>query len=197
MLSIAKSATRTRFKLHLRPEHLDSNEINRRELPALPPGKTVIQVFADFLAYLFSCAQRYIVDTHASGQSLWNSLKDQIDFVLSHPNGWEGLQQGKMRQAAVLAGLVPDDAAGYACIHFVTEGEASLHFCVQSGLTTSSIEVSRSSFPNYPPSVPDVCIVDGRECHDCGRRRRHRRHQQLRVHIDDAHRGRGDRDCRV
>ncbi len=101
----------------------------------------MVEVFADFLGYLFSCARRYITDTHASGESLWNSLSDQIDFVLSHPNGWEGLQQGKMRQAAVLAGLVPDNAAGHARIHFVTEGEASLHFCVQSGLTSESIEV--------------------------------------------------------
>ncbi|RPD70094.1 hypothetical protein L226DRAFT_256752 [Lentinus tigrinus ALCF2SS1-7] len=132
------------FKLHLRPEHLDSNEVNRRDLPPLPTGKTVVQVFADFLEYLVSCTQRYITSTHASGESLWNSLKDQIDFVLSHPNGWEGLQQGKMRQAAVLAKLVPDNAAGHARIHFVTEGEASLHFCVQSGLTTSSIETGES-----------------------------------------------------
>ncbi|KAI0708754.1 hypothetical protein C8T65DRAFT_740136 [Cerioporus squamosus] len=114
------------FKLHLRPEHLDSDEVNRRDLPPLPPGKTVVQVFADFLGYLLLRAS------------------DQIDFVLSHPNGWEGLQQGKMRQAAVLAGLVPDNAAGHARIHFVTEGEASLHFCVQSGLTSESIETGES-----------------------------------------------------
>ena len=90
---------------------------------------------------MFSCTKRYITETHASGESLWNSLKDQIEFVLSHPNGWEGLQQGKMREAAVLAGLVPDDAAGRARVHFVTEGEASLQYCIQSGLASETIEV--------------------------------------------------------
>ena len=46
-----------------------------------------------------------------------------------------------MREAAVQAGLVPDSMAGRARVHFVTEGEASLHFCIQSGLTSETIEV--------------------------------------------------------
>ena len=46
-----------------------------------------------------------------------------------------------LREAAVLAGLVPDSMAGRARVHFVTEGEASLHFCIQSGLTSETIEV--------------------------------------------------------
>ncbi|KAI0628133.1 hypothetical protein C8Q77DRAFT_1162430 [Trametes polyzona] len=127
------------FKLHLRPETLDSEEIKRRELPPLPKGKTVLDVFADFTRYLFRCTQRYIKETHANGESLWSSLQDRIEFVLSHPNGWEGLQQGKMRQAAIMAGLVPDSPEGHARVHFVTEGEASLHFCIRSGLTADSI----------------------------------------------------------
>ncbi|TFK78163.1 hypothetical protein K466DRAFT_438595, partial [Polyporus arcularius HHB13444] len=132
------------FKLHLRPERLDSDEIKRQDLPPLPAGKTVVDVFADFLAYLFGCAERYIRETHANGDSLWTSLADQIEFVLSHPNGWEGLQQGKMRQAAVLGGLVPNTPAGHARVHFVTEGEASLNFCIQSGLTAESIREGQS-----------------------------------------------------
>lgn len=130
-----------RFKLHLRPERLDSQEVNRGNLPPLPLGKTVLQVFADFLGYLFSCTQRYIVDSHASGESIWTSVKDRIEIVLSHPNGWEGLQQGKMREAAILAGLIPNTAAGRARVHFVTEGEASLQYCIHSGLASDSVKV--------------------------------------------------------
>ena len=63
-------------------------------------------------------------------------------FVLSHPNGWEGLQQSKMRQAAVTAGLVPDTRDGHSRIRFVTEGEASLNFCINNGLATGAIQVS-------------------------------------------------------
>ncbi|KAH9940117.1 uncharacterized protein BXZ73DRAFT_99114 [Epithele typhae] len=132
------------FKLHLRPERLDAGEIKRRDLPPLPRGKTVVDVFADFLAYLFRCAKRYICETHANGDSLWSSLEDRIEFVLSHPNGWEGAQQGKMRQAAVMAGLVPQTPAGQARVHFITEGEASLNFCIQSGLTNETMRAGQS-----------------------------------------------------
>ena len=46
-----------------------------------------------------------------------------------------------MRRAAVLAGLVPDDANGHSRLSFVTEGEACLHFSVQNGLPTGAMKV--------------------------------------------------------
>ena len=70
------------------------------------------------------------------------TLADRTDFVLTHPNGWEGAQQSMMRTAAVQAGLIPDNHDGHSHLSFVTEGEASLHFCVQSGLTTDAINVN-------------------------------------------------------
>lgn len=57
----------------------------------LPKGKSVIDVFGDFLKYLANCARSYIIETHPNGNSLWASVEDQIEVVLSHPNGWEGL----------------------------------------------------------------------------------------------------------
>jgi hypothetical protein len=50
-----------------------------------------------------------------------------------------------MRRAAVTAGLIPDGAAGQARLSFVTEGEASLHFCIQNGLTNEAIKVRNLS----------------------------------------------------
>ena len=141
-ISRACSPSLYRFKLHLRPEHLDSTAISQRDLPPLPPDLTAVDVLADFLGYLFACTRRYICETHSSGESFWDSVQDQIVFVLSHPNGWEGLQQSKMRRAAVAAGLVPDTSEGRSRVRFVTEGEASLNFCVNGGLATNTIEVS-------------------------------------------------------
>ena len=46
-----------------------------------------------------------------------------------------------MREAAVMGGLVPSAAAGDAHVHFVTEGEASLNFCIQSGLADEMMRV--------------------------------------------------------
>ena len=103
----------------------------------------MVEVIADFLRYLFECASSYIQDTHANGRDLWNSVKFHIDFVLSHPNGWEGTQQSEMRRAAVLAGLFPDTASGHSRLSFVTEGEASLHFSVHNGLPAGAMKVCR------------------------------------------------------
>jgi len=104
------------------------------EIPPLPFNKTVVEVFADFLAYLLECASSFIQETHANSADLWASVEDEIHFFLSHPNGWEGAQQAEMRKASVLAELIPDTAAGHACLSFVTEGEASLHYAVHNGL---------------------------------------------------------------
>ena len=103
----------------------------------------MVEVFGDFLRYLLECASSYIQDTHAKGPDLWNSVESHIDFVLSHPNGWEGTQQSEMRRAAVLGGLVPDNASGHsqARLSFVTDGEAGLHFSVQNGLPAGAMKV--------------------------------------------------------
>ena len=130
----------TRFKLHLRSKVGAGRRVGSDRLP-LPLNKTVVEVLADFLKYLLECASRYIQDTHADGPDLWNSVKSQIDFILSHPNGWEGTQQSKMRRAAVLAGLVPDNPDGHSRLSFVTEGEASLHFSIQNGLPAGAMKV--------------------------------------------------------
>lgn len=127
------------------------------KIPPLPPNKTVVQVMADFMRYLYKCTRNYIEETHIGFSStpeasaststaeknpgMFDVLEKegQIHFVLSHPNGWEGAQQEKMRRAAVLAGLVPSDEEAGSRISFVTEGEASLHFCLRSGLGVDSV----------------------------------------------------------
>ncbi|KAH7884462.1 hypothetical protein F5I97DRAFT_1937901 [Phlebopus sp. FC_14] len=121
------------FKLRLRPKamKLDMNGIR---FTPLPRNKTPVDVFGDFLHYLFRCTRSFIIDTHANGKALWKAVEHTVEFVLSHPNGWEGAQQTKMRRAAIYGGLIPDTDEGKARIRFVTEGEASLHACVQSGL---------------------------------------------------------------
>lgn len=117
-------------------------QMNGMQLGPLPRHKTSVDVFGDFLAYLFRCTRNFITDTHANGPSMWNAVEHDIQFVLSHPNGWEGAQQTKMRRAAVYGGLIPDTDEGKARIRFVTEGEASLHACVLNGLAADVLSVS-------------------------------------------------------
>ncbi|PPQ96389.1 hypothetical protein CVT26_004991 [Gymnopilus dilepis] len=126
------------FKLHLRPRTQSASHVTQK-IPPLPHGKTAIDVFSDFLRYLHQCARTYIEETHANGVDLWRNLKPHTHFVLTHPNGWEGGQQSLMRKAAVMAGLIPDDTSGQERLSFTTEGEASLHYCIQSGLTNEAM----------------------------------------------------------
>ncbi|KAJ7652890.1 hypothetical protein B0H17DRAFT_1101242 [Mycena rosella] len=120
------------FKLHLRPT---------RETPIhpLPHRKSATSVLADFLRYLFECTKTFIEQTHPNGRDLWLSLENSIQFVMAHPNGWEGKQQNQMRDAAIVAGLISTSEAEHDRLRFVTEGEASLHFCIQNGLGLDSI----------------------------------------------------------
>lgn len=127
--------------MHLRSRFTE-NDNTRSAIPPFPPNKTVVQVFADFLRYLLHCSGEYIRETEANGPQLWPSVEDEISYVLSHPNGWEGTQQTQMREAAVVAGLVPDTEAGMKRLRFVTEGEASLHFAVWNGLPDGVLKVT-------------------------------------------------------
>ena len=84
--------------------------LKSKYMPPLPAGKTVEEVFGDFLSYLMSCAEKFIRETHAYLVKIWPELRQTAIFVIGHPNGWEGAQQAKMRRAAILAGLVSDTA---------------------------------------------------------------------------------------
>jgi hypothetical protein len=128
-----------RWKLHLRPKHLVSSHVSDDDIPALPLNKTAVQVLGEFMKYLYRCAQTYIQDTHSP--EVWKSIKNDIDFVLTHPNGWEGAQQSDIRRAAIIAGLIEDTADGYSRLQLLTEGEASLHFCLGNGIAADFLKV--------------------------------------------------------
>ncbi|THH13132.1 hypothetical protein EW146_g7051 [Bondarzewia mesenterica] len=158
------------FKLLLRPRSIDTTDGIPK--PKLPPCKhDVIDIFADFYHYLYDRARVFITETHANGNLLWQSVEGDVDFILSHPNGWEGSQQSAMRRAAIKAGLVPDTFEGRERVKFVTEGEASFHYCVSSGLTGKNVmivdagggtvDVSTYKFTNSAPVVINEMAAPG------------------------------------
>ncbi|KAJ3971068.1 hypothetical protein EV361DRAFT_243889 [Lentinula raphanica] len=121
------------FKLHLRPASMPMDF----EFPPLPDNKTALMVFSDFLRYLYECTKSCI--RKMIGDLVCTSVQHNIDFILSHPNGWEIIQQAQMREAAILAGLVSKDES-HDRVHFVTEGEATLHFCIHRKIPFSKDE---------------------------------------------------------
>ena len=139
------SPTRYRWKLHLCPKHLASS-ING--LPPLPPGKSAVDVLTDFIQYLFGCAKTYIQEHHLAFS--WSTIEHTIEYIFTHPNGWEGVQQQLYRRAIQRAGLI-STPQGQSRIHLLTEGEASLHFCVSNLL---SLETAIQAAPQ------GVVIID-------------------------------------
>ncbi|KAG6819894.1 hypothetical protein H0H93_007607 [Arthromyces matolae] len=125
------------FKLHLRPNPRFTPDITEN-IPELPPKITILKVFADFLNYLQKSVLDYICETHYNGSNLISTAGYEREFVLSHPNTWEGAQQSQLRKAAILGGLVHDTEEGRGRIHFLSEGEAGLHFCIRRGLTINN-----------------------------------------------------------
>ncbi|KAG1864473.1 hypothetical protein C8R48DRAFT_601941 [Suillus tomentosus] len=127
------------WKWHLQPRHLAANRITDDDIRPLPRGKNVVEVLGDFMQYLFRCARSYIEENYPNGSALWRSLENRIEFVFTHPNGWEGPQQTQIRVAAVLGGLIPSTEDGMARVHLLTEGQASLHYCVNNILDPDAL----------------------------------------------------------
>ena len=95
----------------------------------LPRGKSLIDVFADLIRFLFDSTKEFFKISELNGGELWESVSDNIELVLTHPNGWGDLEQKQMHTAAVRAGVVPESPSGRSRVHFVTEGEVNFIFC--------------------------------------------------------------------
>ena len=76
---------------------------------------------------MYKSTRQYI--QKRQGDDLLKSVGSNIEFILSHPGGWEGKQQSEMRRAAINAGLVNVNEAPER-ISFVTEDEANFRFCL-------------------------------------------------------------------
>ena len=135
---LRRFTSKDRFKLRLRPRSLQSDG----KIRPLPSGINVVGAFADFMKYLLACTSTFFTEYNANGdRTRWDALACDAEYVISHPNGWEGSQQSKLRQAAARAGLVPNTVQGRARIRFVTEGEASLHYCLNEKLIRETLSV--------------------------------------------------------
>ncbi|EIN04434.1 hypothetical protein PUNSTDRAFT_108180 [Punctularia strigosozonata HHB-11173 SS5] len=117
------------WKMHLRPSHLPL--VKDLVLKPLTGTLTADDIFSHYLGYVKEQLQEYISTVYADGPMLWTSLYSSLSLVLTTPNGWEGRQQGRMRQAAINADLV--DAGGSNRVRFVTEAEAAILYSIESG----------------------------------------------------------------
>ena len=115
----------------------------------LPRGKTIVDIFADMMRYLFDSIKALFKASEPNGEVLWDSISKSIELVLTHPNDWGGPQQVQLRNAAIKAGIVPDTPTGHASVHFVTDGEASFGFCVTHTQAGKNLKVRYLSFLEF------------------------------------------------
>ena len=107
----------------------------------LPLGKTIVDVFADFMRYLFDSTEAIFKESEPNGELRRNSISSPVELVLTHPSGWGSPQRAKLRTAAIKAGIIPDTPARHASVHFVTKREASFSFCASESEAGRTLKV--------------------------------------------------------
>ncbi|KAG8927204.1 hypothetical protein FRC02_008401 [Tulasnella sp. 418] len=127
------------FKLLL---HLAHDELSNAPKTEMPRNKKPIDIVADFFRYMARLALKHFRETMDAEGKIWKEVKDGVIYIFSHPNGWNTFQYSVLREAAILAKLVPDFDEGNNRIIFVSEAEAGLHWCVQRRLGIRNLEVN-------------------------------------------------------
>lgn len=115
------------FKLHLHPSDMKTK--HGLKLDPLPSGVSLRQVYSDFLGYLLKHTRSFFEDRIIDGKQIWENYQPTMEVVIAHPNGWGIREQTFLRAAAVEAGFA-DKSTAPNKIRFVTEAEASVHFCI-------------------------------------------------------------------
>ncbi|CCO35949.1 hypothetical protein BN14_10070 [Rhizoctonia solani AG-1 IB] len=115
------------FKLNLHPDDMKTK--HDLILESLPPGVPLRKVYSDFLGYLLLNTESYFEDRVVDGKRIWQRYSPEMEVIIAHPNGWGIREQTFLRNAAIDAKLVVSSQATRK-IRFVTEAEASVHFCI-------------------------------------------------------------------
>ena len=107
----------------------------------LPEDKSIVDLLADFICYLFDSTVAHIKEAEPTGEVLWKNFGPAVELTLAHPNGWKGQQQEVMRKAVAQAGIFNEEDARTR-VSFITEGEANFNYCVTNTKSGESLEVS-------------------------------------------------------
>ena len=91
----------------------------------LPRGVALGQIYRDLFEYLLKNTCQYFIDHVLDGLRTWNNYFPTADIILAHPNGWGLKEQDFLKTAATASGWTRGNR-----IRFVTEGEASVHYCM-------------------------------------------------------------------
>ena len=149
------------FKLQLM---LSGNTyIDPINLPPLPPGKSEIDVAAD---YLFKLRQAMRVQLQKTLGEVFNREERNIRYFLTVPAIWNDAGKAATRAAAIQAGFIRDENDNRLTL--ITEPEAAAMFCSKTGLLNLKIHVAvhmKSKkkhllpWPNAPPVAVTLAVL--------------------------------------
>lgn len=151
---------------------------------------TSLRIYGDWISYLVTEARLWFGRTVPDGATVWEKLERTMEFVLSHPNGWNSSQQlvQKWFLHTALLNAVPSaslEAVGETDrVVFVSEGHAAAHYAahyassgtrwlaprsqflvVDAGASTTNISayVIEQTKPKLKVTVPtpSVCVQPG------------------------------------
>ncbi|KAG9103543.1 hypothetical protein FRC06_010028 [Ceratobasidium sp. 370] len=125
------------FKLHLHPGDMKAK--HKLKLDGLPAGVPLRRIYSDFMRYLLGHTRSFFQERVVDGPVIWENYHSQMEVIIAHPNGWGIREQTFLRDAAVDAGLA--SAAFSYKVRFVTEAEASVHFCINRTNLGSCLQV--------------------------------------------------------
>jgi hypothetical protein len=108
---------------------------------------TLSQIYSDFLGYLLKHTKIFFEDRVLDGKQIWARYSPTMEVVIAHPNGWGIREQTFLRSAAVAAGFSNTEQA-LGKIRFLTEAEASVHFCIHNTNLGNVLKVSGPEFSN-------------------------------------------------
>ncbi|KAJ6263675.1 hypothetical protein Dda_2244 [Drechslerella dactyloides] len=120
------------FKLQLMVS--GNTYIDPINLPPLPPGKSEIDVAAD---YLFKLRQAMRAALQKALGEVFNREERNIKYFLTVPAIWNDAGKAATRQAAIQAGFLRD--ANDNRLTLITEPEAAAMFCSKAGLLNLKI----------------------------------------------------------
>jgi hypothetical protein len=122
-----------RFKLRLANKNMDENHAASEDIPPLPPGKTTVDVIADYLRAIATYALEPINAQALSAGGETITFKD-IKWCLTVPAQWSMAARSAMHTAAKMAGMVRGEGADNGGSAFplllVLEPEAASVFCL-------------------------------------------------------------------
>lgn len=109
-------------------------------LKELPQNVTVESIYRDFFRYLFKHTKAFFESRTPNGANMWRQLINDAEFVIAHPNAWGLREQSVLRRVVVRAGYV-SVAQADSRVRFVSEAEASVHFCIVHGHLSAKFKV--------------------------------------------------------